>query len=115
MNRTELARAVAPPAQSLEHEIESVLQRLQQRRSSVASQHTALHVQLQAKMRIPRTLLLAMGIGLGFGVVHRVRSGTAPAKVPSDEAPAATGISRWLSTLLAVFNSVMALQALRNR
>ena len=115
MNSTGQPRGPAPHALSLEQEIESVLHRLQQRRSSVAGQHTALHSQLQAKMRMPRILLLAASIGLGFGFVNRARHGSKPAPVPQGQVPATAGGSHWVPTLLALVNSVMALQAFRSR
>ena len=114
MNSPGQPRGSAPDALSLEQEIESVLHRLQQRRSSVAGQHKALHSQLQAKMRMPRILLLAASIGLGFGFVNRAHQGTKFATVPSGGATANSGTSRWIPTLLALVNSVMALQAFKS-
>lgn len=115
MSNTDRRLGAEPHTLPLKQEIESTLHRLQQRRRSVAGQQTALHTQLQAKMRMPRALLLAASIGLGFGFVKRARPGPKPAAAPQGEVPATAGAARWIPTLLAVVNSVMALQAFKSR
>lgn len=115
MSNIDRPLGATPSNLPLEQEIESVLHRLQQRRRSVAGQHTALHTQLQAKMRMPRALLLAASIGLGFGFINRARHGPKPVTAPQGEVPANAGAARWIPTLLAVVNSVMALQAFKSR
>ena len=110
MNMIDQTQKGATLVLTLEQEIESVLCSLQQRRGSVAHQHASLHAQLRAKMRLPRIVLVAACIGVGFWFVNRTRRDKKPVIVHYGEIPETPKKSHWMSTLLTLVNSVMALQ-----